>query len=110
MAPFRAREDAASALSPPPGAPGRGQGRAGIRVALMEWQPIPPETPMDSPLLRRLFSRALRASLASPLVLAGCGDGFGGFGGVDLTGYSAPACEGTVPAVSGLTPAAPVDL
>ena len=57
---------------------------------------------MDSPLLRRLFSRALRASLASPLVIAGCGS-------VDLTGYSAPACEGTVPAVSGLSPTAPVD-
>ncbi len=58
---------------------------------------------MDSPLLRRLFSRALRASLASPLVLAGCG------GGAELTGYSSPACEGSALAVSGLSPAAPVD-
>lgn len=57
---------------------------------------------MDSPLLRHLFSRALRASLASPLVLAGCGS-------VDLTGYSAPACEGNTLAVSGLTPTVPVD-
>ncbi|PTL78689.1 ferritin-like domain-containing protein [Vitiosangium sp. GDMCC 1.1324] len=57
---------------------------------------------MDSPLLRRLFARALRASLASPLVLAGCG-------GADLTGYSAPACENGLLAVSGLSPASPVD-
>ncbi|KFA89988.1 ferritin-like domain-containing protein [Archangium violaceum] len=52
---------------------------------------------MDSPLLRRLFSRALRASLASPLVLAGCG-------GADLTGYSALACDDGFPTVSGLSP------
>jgi len=58
---------------------------------------------MDSLLLRRLFSRALRASLASPLVLAGCG------GGADLTGYSAPACDEGSLAVSGLSPAAPPD-
>jgi hypothetical protein len=57
---------------------------------------------MDSPLLRLLFSRALRASLASPLVLAGCG-------GADLTGYSAPACEEGFLAVSGLSPAVPPD-
>jgi hypothetical protein len=58
---------------------------------------------MDSLLLRRLFSRALRASLASPLVLAGCG------GGADLTGYSAPACDEGFLAVSGLSPAVPPD-
>jgi hypothetical protein len=57
---------------------------------------------MDSPLLRHLFSRALRASLASPLVLAGCGS-------ADLTGYSAPACENGSLAMSGLSPAAPMD-
>jgi hypothetical protein len=57
---------------------------------------------MDSPLLRHLFSRALRASLASPLMLAGCGS-------VDLTGYSAPACEGGSLAVSGLSPMSQVD-
>ncbi|WNG56046.1 ferritin-like domain-containing protein [Archangium gephyra] len=57
---------------------------------------------MDSPLLRRLFSRALRASLASPLVLAGCGE-------ADLTGYSAPVCENGSLAVSGLSPAVPPD-
>lgn len=57
---------------------------------------------MDSPLLRHLFSRALRASLASPLVLAGCGS-------VDLTGYGTPVCEGSSLAVSGLAPAVPVD-
>ncbi|HYO58729.1 ferritin-like domain-containing protein [Archangium sp.] len=57
---------------------------------------------MDSPLLRHLFSRALRASLASPLVLAGCGS-------VDLTGYSAPACEDGSLAVSGLSPALRTD-
>lgn len=53
---------------------------------------------MESPLLRLLFTRALRASLASPLaVLAGCG-------GVDVTGYASPACEGGTLAVSGLGP------
>ena len=62
---------------------------------------------MDSPLLRHLFSRALRASLASPLVLAGC-DGID-LGGVDTTGYSAPVCEGSAIAVSGLSPAVPAD-
>ncbi|WP_164007956.1 ferritin-like domain-containing protein [Pyxidicoccus trucidator] len=55
--------------------------------------------------LRRLFNRALRASLATPLLLAGCD----GDTDVDLTGYAAPACEGGVLAVSGLSPAAPVD-
>ncbi|WP_233613026.1 MULTISPECIES: hypothetical protein [Corallococcus] len=39
--------------------------------------------------LRRLFSRTLLASLALPLVLAGCG---GPEGSVDLTGYSEIAC------------------
>jgi len=58
-------------------------------------------TPMS---LRRLFSRALRASLVTPLVLAGCD------GDVDLTGYSAPACEDGALAVSGLSPATPVDV
>ncbi|WP_224372177.1 ferritin-like domain-containing protein [Hyalangium versicolor] len=57
---------------------------------------------MNSPLLRRLFSRALRTSLASPLVLVGCG-------GVDLTDYSAPACDEGSLAVSGLSPAVPPD-
>jgi hypothetical protein len=57
---------------------------------------------MTSPLLRHLFSRALRASLASPLVLAGCG-------GADLTGYSAPACDDGILALSGLSPAVPAD-
>jgi hypothetical protein len=57
---------------------------------------------MNPPLLRQLFTRALRASLASPLVLAGCS-------GVDLTGYSAPSCENGTPSVGGLSPAAPTD-
>ncbi|WNG38739.1 ferritin-like domain-containing protein [Archangium violaceum] len=57
---------------------------------------------MESPLLRRVFSRALRASLASPLVLAGCGH-------LDLSDYSAPVCEGGSLAVSGLSPAQQVD-
>lgn len=52
--------------------------------------------------LRRLFARTLRASLASPLVLAGCGS-------VDTTGYSAPTCENGRLAVSGLSPAMPTD-
>lgn len=60
---------------------------------------------MDSLLLRRLFSRALRVSLASPLVLGGCG-------GPDLPGYpgySAPACDEHFLAVSGLSPVVPPD-
>ncbi|QRK08132.1 ferritin-like domain-containing protein [Archangium violaceum] len=57
---------------------------------------------MESPLLRRIFSRALRASLASPLVLAGCGH-------LDLSDYSAPVCEGGSLAVSGLSPASRTD-
>jgi len=58
---------------------------------------------MSSSPLRQLFTRTLRASLASPLVLAGCGS-------IDLTGYSAPACEGSSLAVSGLSPALQTDL
>ncbi|WP_163990630.1 ferritin-like domain-containing protein [Pyxidicoccus caerfyrddinensis] len=59
-------------------------------------------TPMS---LRRLFSRALRASLVTPLVLAGCdGDD------LDLTGYSSPMCEEGSLAVSGLSLATPVDV
>ncbi|WP_043710632.1 ferritin-like domain-containing protein [Corallococcus macrosporus] len=54
---------------------------------------------MESNRLRLLFSRALRASLASPLVLTGC-DG----GEVDLTGYVEPACENRNLAVTGLLP------
>src|SRR6218665_967542 len=57
---------------------------------------------MTSSRLRPLFARTLRASLASPLVLAGCG-------GADLTGYSAPACENDRIAVSGLSPTASTD-
>ncbi|GMU04775.1 ferritin-like domain-containing protein [Corallococcus caeni] len=49
--------------------------------------------------LRRLFSRALHASLATPLVLAGCGTD----GSTDLTGYSQVACTDQGLAVSDLT-------
>ncbi|WP_223642091.1 ferritin-like domain-containing protein [Corallococcus sp. EGB] len=54
--------------------------------------------------LRRLFSRALHASLATPLVLVGCG---GDEGSVDLKGYSEITCADGGPAVSDLmlTPA-----
>ncbi|OJH39594.1 ferritin-like domain-containing protein [Cystobacter ferrugineus] len=52
--------------------------------------------------LRQLFARTLRASLASPLVLAGCGI-------IDLEGYSAPSCEDGYLAVTGLNPAVPPD-
>ncbi|MBN9684963.1 MULTISPECIES: ferritin-like domain-containing protein [unclassified Corallococcus] len=45
---------------------------------------------MNTNRLRHLFSRALRTSLAAPLVLAGCGTG--GTGGTDLRGYSAIKC------------------
>jgi hypothetical protein len=62
---------------------------------------------MDSPLLRQLFKRTLRASLASPLVLAGCDIIPSTI--ASLEGYSAPACEGSSLAVSGLSPAVPVD-
>lgn len=54
---------------------------------------------MDPKLLRPLFSRALRASLVTPLVLAGCDGG----SELDLKGYSAPACERGSLAVSGLS-------
>jgi hypothetical protein len=57
---------------------------------------------MESFRLRQLFARTLRASLASPLVLAGCGV-------LDLTGYTAPACENGSLAVTGLSPAEPPD-
>lgn len=57
---------------------------------------------MHSPLLRQLFTRALRASLASPLVLAGCTN-------VDLTGYSAPVCENGNLTVRELSPAVQPD-
>ncbi|MFP2957806.1 ferritin-like domain-containing protein [Myxococcus sp. 1LA] len=53
---------------------------------------------MDSNRLRLLFSRALRASLVSPLVLTGCDSE------VDLTGYVEPACENGKLAVTGLSP------
>nr|WP_216626904.1 ferritin-like domain-containing protein [Corallococcus exercitus] len=49
--------------------------------------------------MRRLFSRALHASLATPLVLAGCGTE----GSTDLTGYSEIACTDGGLAVSDLT-------
>ncbi|QDE67392.1 ferritin [Myxococcus xanthus] len=58
---------------------------------------------MDSNRLRLLFSRALRASLLSPLTLAGCD------GEVDLTGYSPPACDNGELAMTGLSPAAAPD-
>lgn len=58
---------------------------------------------MDSNRLRLLFTRALRASLLSPLTLAGCD------GEVDLTGYSPPACDNGGLAVTGLSPAAAPD-
>ncbi|RKH11034.1 ferritin-like domain-containing protein [Corallococcus sp. CA047B] len=47
--------------------------------------------------LRHLFSRALRASLATPLVLAGCGSNTTG-----LEDYGPIACDDDVPAVSDL--------
>ncbi len=66
---------------------------------------------MDPKLLRPLFARALRASLTTPLLLAGC-DGLGGGGengDLDLEGYSSPACENSALAVSGLSLAEPLD-
>ncbi|NTX16858.1 ferritin-like domain-containing protein [Myxococcus sp. CA056] len=59
---------------------------------------------MDSNQLRQLFAKALRASLASPLLLAGCG-------GLDLKGYSPPVCEDDWKlSMSGLSPATQPDL
>jgi len=59
---------------------------------------------MDSNQLRQLFAKALRASLASPLLLAGCG-------GLDLKGYSPPVCEDNWKlAMKGLSPATQADL
>ncbi|NMO22266.1 ferritin-like domain-containing protein [Pyxidicoccus fallax] len=54
---------------------------------------------MQPKLLRPLFTRALRASLATPLLLAGCD----GDDDLDLTGYASPACEQSALAVSGLS-------
>ncbi|RYZ44254.1 MAG: ferritin-like domain-containing protein [Myxococcaceae bacterium] len=53
---------------------------------------------MNAPRLRHLFSRALRTTLATPLVLAGCGSN-----GVSLEGYDEVACDNGTPAVSDLT-------
>ncbi|MCP3165506.1 hypothetical protein [Myxococcus qinghaiensis] len=52
--------------------------------------------------LRELFTRVLGASLAAPLVLTGCG-------GLDLDGYSPPACMNDSLAVRDLSPVAPAD-
>jgi hypothetical protein len=51
----------------------------------------------------RLFLKALRLSLVSPLVLTGCGDD------EDVTGFVPPACEDGGLAVSGLSLATLVD-
>ncbi|MBZ4398986.1 ferritin-like domain-containing protein [Myxococcus sp. AS-1-15] len=59
---------------------------------------------MNSNQLRRLFARALSASLASPLVLTGCGDG-----GISLEGFSAPPCDNGRVSLQGLAPATPTD-
>jgi hypothetical protein len=96
------RYDAADVLFSRPALLASQGARAGIFVALSPRHPLPPEPFMHSPLLHRLFSRALRASLATPLVLAGCG-------GVDLTGYAYPACDGGELAVSGLSPSEQTD-
>ncbi|MDC0713885.1 ferritin-like domain-containing protein [Stigmatella sp. ncwal1] len=58
---------------------------------------------MDSSSVYRRFLKALCASLVTPLVLTGCDND------LDLTGYAPPSCEGGGLAVSGLTPATPVD-
>ncbi len=60
---------------------------------------------MTASRLRPLFTRTLRATLASPLLLAGCD----GEGTENLTGYAAPACEDHQLAVTGLSPARAVD-
>ncbi|MFB1479220.1 ferritin-like domain-containing protein [Corallococcus sp. RDP092CA] len=57
--------------------------------------------------LRRLFSRALHASLATPLVLAGCGVNLGN--STDLTGFSQVACEAGRLSLGNLTPASAQD-
>jgi hypothetical protein len=77
--------------------------RLGTVIALVKGSLSSLEPAMDSPSVYRAFLNALRLSLVSPLVLAGCGDD------EDLTGYTLPACEDGGLAVSGLTPAAPVD-
>lgn len=59
---------------------------------------------MNSDQLRRLFARALSASLASPLLLTGCGSG-----GVSLEGYSPPTCDDGSLSVRGLSPATQTD-
>ncbi|SEU13663.1 hypothetical protein SAMN05443639_10862 [Stigmatella erecta] len=76
--------------------------RLGTVIAPGQGSLFPLEPVMDSSSVYRAFLNALRLSLVSPLVLAGCGD-------EDLTGYTLPACEDDGLAVSGLSPAAPVD-
>ncbi|MCY1044512.1 ferritin-like domain-containing protein [Corallococcus sp. bb12-1] len=58
---------------------------------------------MNTLRLRHLFSRALRTSLATPLVLAGCGSS------ADLEGYSQITCDNGVPALSDLKISPPPD-
>ncbi|EPX59704.1 putative lipoprotein [Cystobacter fuscus DSM 2262] len=77
---------------------------------------------MHSTRLRLLFARTLRASLLSPLMLSGCGiiEPGGPCGepepyreqcpGVELTGYTLPACNKNWLAMSGLSPALPPDV
>lgn len=59
---------------------------------------------MNSNQLRRLFARALSASLASPLLLSGCGNG-----GISLEGYSPPICDDGSLSVQGLSPTTQTD-
>ncbi|WP_043711964.1 ferritin-like domain-containing protein [Corallococcus macrosporus] len=59
---------------------------------------------MNPDQLRRLFARALSASLASPLLLTGCGSG-----GISLEGYSPPTCDEGRLSLRGLSPAAAPD-
>ncbi|WP_255217243.1 hypothetical protein [Myxococcus sp. AM010] len=59
---------------------------------------------MSSDQLRWLSARALSASLASPLLLTGCG-----CGGISLEGYSLPTCDDGSPSVGGRSPAAQTD-
>ncbi|RYZ38952.1 MAG: ferritin-like domain-containing protein [Myxococcaceae bacterium] len=58
---------------------------------------------MNALRLRHLFSRALRTSLATPLVLAGCGSA------ANLTGYAPVVCDNNAPAISGLSPSSAPD-
>jgi hypothetical protein len=65
---------------------------------------------MNPSRLREIFDHTLRASLAAPLVLTGCGvvlPPTSGGTGIDLSGYAPVDCDGSSLSVKGLSPQQP---